>query len=217
MSILHENPVLNDVHDSDFDADIDTQFAPELRNSFERIKISLLPISMEEFSKIWTGLSKAYRLSVGYEVHLVQIGPTTSVPLPAPAVQIPKVQIAAFQSPVITSVEPASGPAGTAITIRGTGFTRPGASTLVTVGGDEFSAADLARLTAEEIQLTVPEAPPRGPRLPIVVSIGGQESPPAFYEAPPVDRLHPADARHYRHSGHDSIRDAFGRRRLRRD
>lgn len=192
MSILHENSVLDDIHDSDFDADIDTQFAPELRNSFEKIKISLLPISMEEFSKIWTGLSKAYRLSVAYDVSLVQIGPTAPVPLPAPAVQTPKVQLAVFQSPVIISIEPVSGPAATTVTIRGTGLTRPGASTLVTVGGDEFSAADFALLTAEEIQLTVPEAPPRGPRLPIVISIGGQESTPAFYEVRPwIDSIQP--------------------------
>lgn len=192
MSILHENPVVNDIHDSDFDADIDTQFPPELRNSFEKIKISMLPISMEEFSKIWTGLSKAYRLSVAYDVSLVQIGPTAPVPSPAPVVQTPKVQIAAFQSPVITSVEPASGPVGTTITIRGNGFTRPGASTVVTVGGDELSAVDLAQLTNEQIQLTVPQAPQRGPRLPIVVSVQGQQSPPGFYEVRPwIDAIQP--------------------------
>src|SRR6266498_227717 len=73
LLILHEYPVLNDVHDGDFDADLDTQFAPELRDSFEKIKITMAPTTMEEFSKIWTGLSKAYRLSVAYEVSLVQI------------------------------------------------------------------------------------------------------------------------------------------------
>src|SRR2546421_350710 len=78
MAILHEYPVLNDVHGSDFDASLDAQFAPELRNSFEKIKVSLVPTTMEEFSKIWTGLSKAYRLSVVYDVSLVQIAPAAA-------------------------------------------------------------------------------------------------------------------------------------------
>src|SRR5712692_6950898 len=87
MAILHDYPVLNDVHDGDFDASLDTQFAAELRNSFEKVKVSLLSISMDEFSKIWTGLSKAYRLSVAYEVSLVQIAPFVPALLPSPAPQ----------------------------------------------------------------------------------------------------------------------------------
>ena len=33
MAILHEYPVLNDIHDGDFDADVSTQFAPELHDA----------------------------------------------------------------------------------------------------------------------------------------------------------------------------------------
>ena len=87
MAILHDYPVLNDIHDADFDASVDTQFAPELRESFEKIKISILPTSMEEFAHIWTGFGKAYRLSIAYRVSLVEIGPTTPIVLPAPSVQ----------------------------------------------------------------------------------------------------------------------------------
>src|SRR5205814_8590999 len=64
MALLHEYPVLNNIHDNDFDASLDTQLAAELRNSYEKIKISLRPAPGEEIFKVWTGLNKAYRLSV---------------------------------------------------------------------------------------------------------------------------------------------------------
>jgi hypothetical protein len=186
LAILHEHPVLNDVHDSDFDADLDTQFAPELRHSFEKIKISLLPISMEEFSKIWTGLSKAYRLSVAYEVSLVQIAPIVPAPVPpGPPVQQMSVQVGTLDAPMIAAIEPSAGPAGAPVTITGRGFKTGGMSTSVSVGDTTLAEADLEKLTAKEIVLTIPEAPLLGPMLPVVVSTGGRESAPVFYRVQP--------------------------------
>jgi len=44
-----------------------------LRNEFEQIKISLDPISLEDISKVWTALTRPYRLSAAYTVSVVQI------------------------------------------------------------------------------------------------------------------------------------------------
>src|SRR5262249_29951872 len=148
-----ENAVLNDIHDSEFDADLDAQFAAELRNSFHKVKVSLLPISMDEFSKIWTGFSKAYRLSVAYEVSLVEIGPLALALQGAGAVQQPVVQLAPRQSPSVASVQPAAGPAGAQISIRGANLQMPGNRTSVTVGDVAFAESDLLLLSPEEIQL----------------------------------------------------------------
>ena len=104
IAILHNYPVLNDIHDGDFDSSLDTQFPPELRNSFEKTKIMPSPISMEEFSKIWTGLSKAYRLSVAYEVSLVQIEPFTFPKVAAPPAQQVGLQVITIEAPLITAV-----------------------------------------------------------------------------------------------------------------
>jgi|GEM_PF-1045749 len=192
MAIFHDYPVLNDVHDGDFDAGLDSQFAPELRNSFEKVKISLLPISMDEFSKIWTGLSKAYRLSVAYEVSLVEIGPTIPRTGPAPAIQRTLVQTQAFTTPQITSVEPSSGPAGAQVKIKGQGFQSPGTDTVVTVGGVDFSPSDLISLSANEIDLVIPESLVGGPKVPIVVTVQGNQSPPATYQVVPwINRVVP--------------------------
>src|SRR5262249_20336934 len=109
MAILHEFPVLNDVHDGDFDADLDAQFAAELRRAFDKIKISFAPISMEDISKIWTGLSKAYRLSVAYEVSVLQIAPIAPAPMLSPPLQQLNVAAETIRPPMIPALQPPVG------------------------------------------------------------------------------------------------------------
>ncbi|HZD96362.1 MAG TPA: Pvc16 family protein, partial [Candidatus Sulfotelmatobacter sp.] len=185
MAVLHENPVLNDVHDGDFDADVDAQFAAELRDSFEKVKISPLAISMEEFSKIWTGLSKAYRLSVAYEVSLVEIGPLTTPAQPSPRVQTTSVQMQTMGPPQISSLQPAQGPVLTQVTINGQGFQRPGATTIVTVGGVQVTEADFVSFSPQQIVLSIPQDVENGPQISLVVSVQGQSSAPATYRVTP--------------------------------
>jgi hypothetical protein len=185
MAILHNYPVLNDIHDGDFDSSLDSQFPPELRNSFEKTKIMPSPISMEEFSKIWTGLSKAYRLSVAYEVSLVQIEPFTFPKVPGPPVQQLGLQVFTIEAPQITSVDPAKGQAGGPVTIRGKGFKSRGTSTSVTVGDIILTEADFTKLTPNQIDLLIPQTVQRGPKVSIVVSAGGRESAAGYYEIEP--------------------------------
>jgi hypothetical protein len=185
LAILHENPVLNDIHDSDFDADLSTNLAGELRNSFEKIKITPAPISTEEFSKIWTGLSKAYRLSVAYEVSLVQVAPINPATPPGPPVQQTSLTVSTFGRPQIGSISPSSGPAGTEVTIKGSGFKTAGLTTTLAINGEVISEADLTKLTAQEIVVKIPESPQRGPELALVVSAGDQESARALFTVTP--------------------------------
>ena len=193
LAILHENAILNDIHDSEFDADLNTNFAAELRDSFEKITIAPAPISMEEFSKIWTGLSKAYRLSVAYEVSLVQIAPLNPPPAPGPLAQTISVSVGTIGRPQIGSISPASGEVGTEVTVKGSGFKTRGMTTIVSIGEEQFAEAELLKLTANEIVVKIPEAPQRGPKLPLVVSVGQRASEPAFFEVTPwLERLSPS-------------------------
>jgi hypothetical protein len=185
MSILHEHPVLNEIHDADFDADLDTQFPQELCDSFEKIKITLLPNSVEEYSKIWTGLNKAYRLSVTYEVSLVQIAPIVPVGGAAPAVQQIGLDVGSFGSPVIELLEPSNGAAGSEVTIKGKGFRARGASTSVMIDDLTLSEPDLLKVSDDEIILIIPEAPQRGPRLHVAVMVGGIQSNSLPYDVSP--------------------------------
>jgi hypothetical protein len=72
MRVLFDYPVITDglmtvnspptqiLHDS-------------LRGEFEQIKICLDPLSLEDVSKVWTALTRPYRLSAAYTVSVVQI------------------------------------------------------------------------------------------------------------------------------------------------
>src|SRR5262245_36039742 len=70
---LQENPVLNDVHLPEIPENLPTPKIPAvdadlvlpeyIRNSYERLKITLLPTSVDEISRIWATINQPYRLS----------------------------------------------------------------------------------------------------------------------------------------------------------
>lgn len=185
MAILHEYPVLNDIHDADFDADVNTQFPQELRESFEKIKITMLPNSMEEFSKIWTGLNKAHRLSVIYEVSLVQIAPILPSTPAGPATQKVTLDVGTMDSPLIASIQPVIGPVGAQVVLKGKGFRSKGNPTSVMIDERELTETDLTKLTDDEITFTLPKDPQRGPQLQISVVAGGRLSEAVIYQVRP--------------------------------
>lgn len=185
MAILNEYPVLNNTHDGDFDADLDTQFPQELRDSFERIKITLMPNSMDEFSKIWTGLNKAYRLSVTYEVSLVQIAPTAPTAATQPPIQQVSLDVKASGAPILASITPPTGTAGQQVTLKGKGFLERGVATVVIIDDLRLDEIDLVSLSNDQIVLNIPLALQRGPRLRISVLVGNNESESQTYEVRP--------------------------------
>ncbi|MGA1841676.1 MAG: Pvc16 family protein [bacterium] len=175
MRILHSNPVLNDIHNPYFDADNDMHFPENLRNSFEKIEVSLNPMNMEEMSKIWSMGNNPYKLSVAYHVSLVQIAPAPPVKPTAPLVQKTGIQEPAIIAPpMITQLSPASGPVGTKLQITGVNLSPEGFSPKVKM--NETSITDLENATQNEIVLKVPEDVKRGPLQNIKVSINGKES-----------------------------------------
>ncbi len=56
----------------------------DLDKQIERVRITLQPMSLEEISKLWTGLVTQYRLSVGYEVSVALIDSTQPRKTPLP-------------------------------------------------------------------------------------------------------------------------------------
>jgi hypothetical protein len=56
----------------------------DLDKQVERVRITLQPLSLEEISKLWTGLVTQYRLSVGYEVSVALIDSTQPKKAPLP-------------------------------------------------------------------------------------------------------------------------------------
>lgn len=82
MSVLHDIPVLSpdDIRAATSglipDADLDRQI--------ERLRLTLHPISLDDLSKLWTGLATQYRLSAAYEVGVALIESTRATVAPLP-------------------------------------------------------------------------------------------------------------------------------------
>jgi len=115
MTTFHENPILNDVHvpadpkypNSGFDADLVLSAA--LLDAFDQIKISLLPTSTELLSKIWATINQPYRLSVAYEVNLVELIPSQPVPANGALVTRTRLETFVIEPPRLNALLPASG------------------------------------------------------------------------------------------------------------
>jgi hypothetical protein len=80
-----------------------------LLDEFERIKITLEPLNLEDFSKIWTALPQAnFRRSVAYQVSVVQIESRRPRRFPRlvgePPAAGPRVHVVPFRSPQISEI-----------------------------------------------------------------------------------------------------------------
>jgi hypothetical protein len=58
-----------------------------LDQQVERVRITFQPLSLEEISKLWSGLVTQYRLSVGYEVSVMLIDSTQPKKTPLPVLK----------------------------------------------------------------------------------------------------------------------------------
>jgi len=83
MSILHDYPVL-DPTDIKNAISGSLLVASDLDRQIEHVRITFQPMSIEEFSKLWTGFATEYRLSAVYEAAITLIESTRSSPTPLP-------------------------------------------------------------------------------------------------------------------------------------
>ena len=111
MRVFYENPIVPD-----------TYLAEELRNTREQIKIMHNTLDMEELSRIWSTFTQPFRLSVLYEISVVQLEMlSASEREMAKRVQkigIPQIN-APFIPPDVEKLDPVSGKAGEVITFYG--------------------------------------------------------------------------------------------------
>lgn len=78
MLVFHDNPVPDR-----------KVFEPlsEVEKQFERIRITPVPLSIDEMSKLWSGFQTNYRLSVAYQVSVVLIDPVKQAATPLPVLR----------------------------------------------------------------------------------------------------------------------------------
>ncbi|HZS87706.1 MAG TPA: DUF4255 domain-containing protein [Chloroflexota bacterium] len=108
MLTLHQYPVLNNVHIPGFDADV--VLSQSLRDSYEQIKVCLAPVSLEEMSRIWATINQPYRLSVAYDVSLVELTPSPVGPVGGGIVRQTDVAVVTLDPPRLTALNPSAGP-----------------------------------------------------------------------------------------------------------
>lgn len=111
MRVLYEHPIVPSEY-----------LAGDLGGAREQVKVVQNGLDMEELGQVWHTFSQPFRLSVLYEVSLVQLDQSAEQQRPMPhrvrSVGAPDVR-APFAPPVVESITPLSGPAGTAVTFHG--------------------------------------------------------------------------------------------------
>lgn len=167
MQVLHDQAIITDT--------LVTRRAPvgvpvlasALRNERERIKVTLKPIDLEELSNVWTSLELSYRLSVAYEVSVVQIEDARPRSFPQPVRELPgggpRVFAVPLRRPELASV--AVRRPGDAVDVERMAFARLG-DTLVLRGANLGGGA---RVRLDRIETTPEDVDPAGTRIVVVV------------------------------------------------
>ena len=144
MRVLHQFPAIPSEH-----------LAAGLSDAREQIKIMQIPVDMDEISKIWSTFNTAYRLSVAYEVAVVQLDlaedAAQDMPTRISAVGVPDVS-SPMSIPMVTSISPTSGPIATIITISGENLS--GWKAYVDIGDQRVS--DGVDIEADSFEVNVP-------------------------------------------------------------
>ena len=144
MRVLYENPILP----KDY-------LVTGLKNAREQIKVVQNTLDPEELSHVWGTFTQPFRLSVLYQVSVVQLDMLSkSEQIMAKRVRkigVPDIR-APFSPPVVNNIEPISGVAGTTITFRGEHLT--GWQAYTTMTGTEVLNGQA--LTGDTFTISVP-------------------------------------------------------------
>lgn len=111
MRVFYENPIVPQEY-----------LADGLDDAREQIQIIQNTLDMEELARVWSTFTQPFRLSILYQISVVQIDalPESERPMPRRVRQIgvPDVR-APFNPPVVDEITPLSGTAGSVVTFRG--------------------------------------------------------------------------------------------------
>lgn len=144
MRVFSEFPIVPSEH-----------LAGDLDQAREQVKISQNGLDMEELSQVWSTFSEPFRLTVMYEVSVVQLDKSAAsqraLPPRVRQLGVPTVE-APFQPPVVERIEPASGLPGTVVTFFGAGL----AEWTAYVSILRQRIVDGAVITDDQFQATLP-------------------------------------------------------------
>ena len=165
-----------------------------LQDSFEQVKITLLSTTIDDLSKIWATINKPYRLSVAYDVSLVQIAPVAPPPSGGGIVLSTGVQVVTLAAPRLTVLTPARGAlahivasavAPNDLLIQGFGLSFPGTSPIASVGGQTATVKTVPAPTDQSLAISLPVSLDAGPQADVTLTLNGRTSLPATFTVSP--------------------------------
>ena len=173
----------------------DTVLPSFLLNSYEQIKVTLAPTSLEELSKIWATINQPYRLSVVYEVSLVQLTPTPPPPVSGGIVLSTGVNVVTLDAPRLSGLTPSVGAlahidgsdvlVANELIISGFGFSFPGQTPLVRVGGQLVPIKVAPTPTDTALTVILPTDLDAGPEIDVRVTLNRRTSTPLVFTVSP--------------------------------
>lgn len=189
MRALHDHPVIDEGLLTAAGVPI---LHASLRNEFERVKVSIEPLSIEDLSKVWTAITLPYRISAAYLVSAVQIESRRprSFPKPVgePPAAGPRVFVVPLKAPRILEVRvrrPGDPPAlerrvpfariGDVLILRGAEL---GGGEVKVFLGEVDASAGILDLRPDRLEVTVPDHPDLQPgAVTVAVRVGTPELP----------------------------------------
>jgi hypothetical protein len=150
MRVFHENPIIPQ-----------DNLVDGLKNTPEQIKITPSRLDLEELTRVWGTFTQPFRLSVPYEVSVVQldqsVGQSRDMAPRVSSIGVPQVA-APFQPPSIEEISPIQGPVGTVVTVSGSNL--DGWRAYATIARQTIATA--AEISGESFDVTIPTGLPAG-------------------------------------------------------
>jgi hypothetical protein len=157
MSVVNDNPILT--------PDALRTSLPEVGTprQIERVRLTLQPMSLDDLSKLWSGLQTQLRLSTTYEASVVLLESNRPVRTPLPVLRRGQsgtgVTTQADLSPplpVLTNVLPNTATIGEAVTLRGIHLVGEGSVARLTRNGRSWDIPAEADPNAEQVAFVIP-------------------------------------------------------------
>jgi hypothetical protein len=193
MSYVHDNSIMTRVHVRDairaYSAGNDPRYGPlasaDLDGDVELVRLTPLPQTPDDVSKLWSALNQSYRLSVAYEASAVMIKRRKSAKV-APPVRSAGVYLMPISKPVIEAVNPPTVTVDDRLVLTGRNLRAPDARVRF-ASGDADPAT--TRISPDEIVVeSLPGGLRAGPNVVCVVHDVRMGQPPAAGQQPPLHR-----------------------------
>lgn len=108
MRVFHDHAIVTEEYVTVRDPVGTPLLHDSLRGEFEKIKLSLEPVTLEDLSKVWTALTQPYRVSAAYHVSVVQVESRRQVQFPRRVKEPPlsgaRIQVLPFRYPRIQEI-----------------------------------------------------------------------------------------------------------------